>query len=225
MNTPLRMPIMLMLIMMSTASAQTCIAGCGNSEALDGTFVVVDLRRSSMVEGGPDDISAADWIGREVVFDNSLLWIDGKSCEDWSIEKVDRPIDELSDPNLSDLEITPVDSSSSSGDARRTVLWRALCGDELLGHVIEIDNRVLVINSPSGLTNAILERPLSQDEITALQLQLIDMKFYEGDANGTIDEATSRAISAYAEYRGAEYRFYRAAITENLLDGLGVLQD
>ena len=178
-----------------------------------------------MVEGGPGDTSAADWLGREVVFGQSLNWIDGTSCEDWRIDKVDRPIDELSDQNLSDLEITPVDSASSSDDARQSVLWQALCGDELLGHVIEIDKRVLVISSPSGLTNAILERPLSRDEITALQLQLIDMKFYEGDANGIIDEATSRAISAYAEYRGAEYRFYRAAITENLLDGLGVLQN
>ena len=77
MNKPLRVPTMLVLIMMSTASAQTCIAGCGNSEALEGTFVVVDLRRSSMVEGGPDDTTAADWLGREVVFDSSLTWIDG----------------------------------------------------------------------------------------------------------------------------------------------------
>ena len=58
-----------------------------------------------------------------------------------------------------------------------------------------------------------------------LQNQLIDMKFYEGAATGELDEATARAVSSYAEYRGAEYRFYRAAITENLLDGLGVLTE
>ncbi len=32
-------------------------------------------------------------------------------------------------------------------------------------------------------------------------------------------------MSSYAEYRGAKYRFKRTAISENLLDGLGVLEN
>ncbi len=215
----------LSLAAISTATAQNCIEPCGESESIEGSFFVVALRRSSTVSGGPDDSSAADWLGREIVFDHTLSWIDGQLCEDWRILKVDEPINYISDPNLSDLEIEPVDSASSNGDARRTVLWNVICENKSLGYVLEIDRRVLVINSNSGLTYAILEKPLNRDQVMTLQQQLADMKFYEGDINGELDDTTARAVSAYAEYRGAEFRFYRAAITENLLDGLGVLTD
>ena len=51
------------------------------------------------------------------------------------------------------------------------------------------------------------------------------MKFYEGKITGELDEATLGSVGFYAEYRGSAYRFFRTAITENLLDGLRVLDD
>lgn len=222
MNTHPLIIISLALAIISTASAQNCIEDCGNSASLQGTYVVVDLRRSSFVSGSTEDTSATDWLGRHVVFDDDLKWIDGQSCDAWSTVLEDEPIVDVSDPNLSDLAISPVVSPASNEDVSGRNSWQLMCNESNVGSVFQLDSRVLVINSASGLTYAILEKPLRQDQIRKLQKQLIDMKFYEGLVNGELDESTQRAVAAYAEYRGAHFRFHRTAITENLLDGLGI---
>ena len=215
--------ISLALAISSTASSQSCIAGCGNSERPQGSYVVVDLRRSSTVSGRVEDPTAANLLGQNVVFGDQLEWIDGQSCDAWDVVGVDEPAIDISDPILSDLTISPLDSPTSNGDARQNVSIQIMCDASEIGLVFMLDSRVLVISSSSGLTYAILEKPLRQDQVTKLQLQLIDMKFYEGEATGELDGPTQAAVSAYAEYRGAKYRFHRAAITENLLDGLGII--
>lgn len=188
-----------------------------------GTYHVVALRRASGVIGGPEDPTAEGWLGRGVLIGERLRWIDGEGCDEWQATALDMAPLEIDDPNLSDLAIGPVDSPTSTGDARLGLSWQLECEGEHVGAVYQLDERVLVFASPSGLTNAILERPLDSDQIEALQRQLKDMKFYAGEATGDLDEATQRAVSAYADYRGADYQFQRAAITANLLDGLGIL--
>ena len=75
--------------------------------------------------------------------------------------------------------------------------------------------------------NLILERPLPEVRIKAYQMQLKSMKFYEGDLTGKLDEETLRASRTWYEYRAelddTQPTPARPAITENLLDALGVL--
>lgn len=87
-----------------------------------------------------------------------------------------------------------------------------------------MDERVLIAPLDSGLAYLIFERPLSSAEIAKLQFQLKDMKFFSGSPTDSWGEDSLFGLSSYAEYRGSEYRFNRTAITENILDGLGVLE-
>ena len=88
-----------------------------------------------------------------------------------------------------------------------------------------VDDRVLVASKSPWRLNVVLEKPLREDQLRKLQVQLRDMKFYSGGITGAMDKPTRAAVSSYADYRGAKYRFANTAITENLLDGLKVLDE
>ena len=70
--------------------------------------------------------------------------------------------------------------------------------------MVMIDNRVIVIPSPTGGMNAILERPLNEGQISKLQSRLEALEFYIGGLTGEMDRATRKAVSRYADHRGAE---------------------
>lgn len=198
------------------------------NSALFGEYKVVALRKASSVESTPDaDADIVDWIGRTVSFGETLRWVDGSSCDIWSAREAQQfPLD-LEDPNLSDLAIEPL-SPPAYGVFTFAAAFDLYCdGDESrsIGSFIRIDDRVLVTQSASGSTNVILEKPLLPSQVSQLQTQLKDMKFYHGKITGELDEITLRGAGSYAEYRGSEFRFFRTAITENLLDGLGVLDE
>ena len=61
--------------------------------------------------------------------------------------------------------------------------------------------------SASGTAYRIFERALTPAQTRTFQAQLQDMKFLERDASEKWDDSARQAVSAYAEYRGAEYRF------------------
>jgi hypothetical protein len=194
-------------------------------DAPAGEYAVVALRRSSHVEGGPEPGAAGEWLGQRVSFGERLAWLDGVTCDGWTVRTMEDPPLRLDDPNLSDLAIAPVDAPTSAGDKRVNRALDILCDGRRVGSVIVVDRRVLVTHGPAGVVNAILERPLAEGQVRELQARLKDMKFYAGEATGELDAATLRSVSLYADDRGAEYAFHRPAITENLLDGLRVLPD
>jgi hypothetical protein len=197
-------------------------AGEGD-DPLRGEFVVVALRRASDVHGGPDPGRAAEWLGTTVSFDERLAWLGGVACERWTPRETTSPPVALADPNLSDLRIGPVGGPNSVGERRIDRAFDLFCGEKRVGSLLLVDRRVAVAPSANGLLNLILERPLTAEQIRRLQTQLKDMKFYSGEPTGRLDEATLRGVALYADYRGADYAFARPAITENLLDALGVV--
>lgn len=195
---------------------------------LFGDYRVVAIRSASGVESTADtDADLVEWIGNKVSFGDSLQWVDGSSCNNWFARKTEQFPLNLADPNLSDLAIEPLSPPAYHvfAFAEAFDLYCDDSGSRHIGSLIRIDGRVLVTQSASGSTNLILERPLSPEQVGRLQEQLKDMKFYDGEITGELDEATVISVGFYAEYRGSEYRFLRTAITENLLDGLGVLDD
>ena len=189
----------------------------------DGDFTIITARRAGDVAGGPIEPAAAGRIGKTVSFGQRLTWWDGTSCAKWSAAARDDRVLPLDDPNLSDTQVPPVDGPVSAGDRRLNAGWTIRCDGKPLGVLLQVDRRVLVIPSPSGITNLVLEKPLPPDEIRAFQKHLKGMKFYAGEPAAGWDDKSLGAVASYAEYRGAKARFARTAITENLLDGLQIL--
>lgn len=217
-------------LIMATHAPSTALADERDAvPAPSGEYKVVALRNASDVATTANPGAGRKWLDQRVSFgEGQLTWLGGKTCELWSVREADSPVLTLEDPNLSDLAIPPVDSITSSGDKRVNVPVDLVCqdnGEEMLGSFVIIDARVLVASAPPWSVNFILEHPLTEDQVKKFQAQLKDMKFYDGEITGKLDEATLRSVGFYAEYRGSKYRFFRTAITENLLDGLGVLKD
>ena len=217
-------------LILSTYAASTALADDQNIvSAPFGEYQVVALRNASDVATTADPGAGIEWLDQRVSFgEGQLTWLGGQTCELWSVREADVPVITLEDPNLSDLAITPADSITSSGDKRINMPVDLICqddGERILGSLVIIDARVLVTSTPPGTVNLILEQPLTEEQIRKFQAQLKDMKFYGGEITGELDEATLRSAGFYAEYRGSAYRFFRTAITENLLDGLKVLAD
>ena len=188
-----------------------------------GEFTVITMHRAGDVAGGPIEQDAAARIGQTVSFGGTLTWWDGRTCESWSAERMEQRVLPLDDPLLSDTQVPPLDGPVSAGDRRQNIGWSLTCDGVALGVLLQVDDRVLVTPTRSGVTNIILERPLTPDEILAFQKQLKDMKFFTGEPSAIWDEASLGGVASYAEYRGAKYRFARPAITGNLLDGLRIL--
>lgn len=195
----------------------------GSASALSGSYERVATRRASDVLGGPQDPSVDKLLVSDASFGKMLQWIDGTTCDNWSTEVLDIVPLSIEDPNLSDTQVPPNDPPVTVGDMRQNIGYRISCGEDVVGLLVKVDERVLVTASPSGLTNIILERALSDEEVLTFQQELKSMKFLGGEPGTAWTEESMGAASSYAEYRGAAYRFVRPAITENLLDGLGVL--
>ena len=217
-------------LIVATDAASTSLADDQNLVlAPSGEYQVVALRNTGDVATVANPGSGMEWIDQRVSFgEGRLIWLSGETCRLWSVREAKFSVITLEDPNLSDLVIPPLDSATSSDDKRINVPVDLLCQDEgerILGSFAIIDARVLVASVLNGTVNLILERPLTEQQVKKLQVQLKDMKFYEGKITGELDEATLGSVGFYAEYRGSAYRFFRTAITENLLDGLRVLDD
>ena len=228
--SPLK-PIQITLISPLFLTALLCYSASNAADvdevtAPDGEFVVTAIRRASMVESTQDtEPNIGDTLGASANFSEKLVWIDGTSCVSWSAKKMDNAHVDLHDPMLSDLAIEKLQPPAYEVFTFSESM-AIYCGDddlEPVANITRVDDRILLVASISGSFNVILEKPLTSDQVKKLQTQLTDMKYYDGDINGEIDAATRAAVSAYAEYRGAQYRFKDAVITENLLDGLDVL--
>lgn len=191
---------------------------------LSGQYELVDVRRASDVAGGPIEESTIRLIGSTASFGEKFDFPGLDGCTSWSVKAASEiPLDE-NDPVLSDTQIAPIDGDRSAGDKRINLGLKVFCDGEYKISLLKVDERILVVPTASGIAYLIFERSLSDEETKRLQSQLRDMKFYSGSASSSWDEDSFRALSFYAEYRGADYRFARTAISENLLDALGVIQ-
>ena len=191
---------------------------------LSGQYELVDVRRASDVAGGPIEESTIRLIGSTASFGEKFDFPGLDGCTSWSVKAASEiPLNE-NDPVLSDTQIAPIDGDRSAGDKRINLGLKVFCDGEYKISLLKVDERILVVPTASGIAYLIFERSLSDEETKRFQFQLRDMKFYSGSASSSWDEDSFRALSFYAEYRGADYRFARTAISENLLDALGVIQ-
>ena len=189
-----------------------------------GAYQVVATRSASDVASTEGTDANLAWMGQVIHFDKKLQWLDGEVCEMWTAQEVDNGGPNLSDPILSDLSLQPSDTTSVNLSINMPVDLICLAdGARTLARLTLVDSRTLVMASPSGARYFILERGLKLAEIEVMQQALADMDLYSGEVSGTLDKDTLAALSAYAERRGADYRFMRPAITETLLDGLGIV--
>lgn len=198
-----------------------------NLAGFAGEYVIVDARRASDVAAPLQPLSD-DPIGDSVTFHKDGIDIAGISCDVWRIERRNEAtLPFAQDPVLSDLILEPVDSDKSRGDQRENTAFDILCEQEVVGQIHKVDDRVLVMPWQNSSINLILERPLSEVQVKAYQAQLKSMKFYDGDVTGEMDAATLAASRAWYSYRADQSLPIplRPAITENLLDGLNVLND
>jgi hypothetical protein len=190
-----------------------------------GEYQLVDLRRASDVAGRASDETAIHSMGSTARFGKQMQWPNMDDCDAWSTKEATDSGVNTEDPILSDTQIPPLDGKPSSGDQRLNLGLDVYCNEKHVTRLLKVDDRILIAPTKSGSTYMILEKPLSGKEIRKLQHQLRDMKFHSGAVTDSWNEAALVAVSIYAEYRGAKYRFKRSAISENLLDGLGVLEN
>jgi hypothetical protein len=192
-----------------------------------GEYIIVDARRASDV-AAPAQLDYNAPIGASVRFTYQGIEMQGASCDEWTVTRSDDPVVFVdSDPNLTDLNLGPTDSPITSGDQREHQGYVAICEEEDVFRFHKVDDRVLVVPAANSSINLILERPLSELQVKAYQVQLKSMKFYDGALTGVLDAATLRASRRWYEDRARLDEETpipaRPAITENLLDALNVL--
>lgn len=192
-------------------------------DALTGQYVAVALRMASDVASEPLPLEYNDLIGQIVSFDAPMVWLDGENFDkSFEVDPI-VAIANLRDPNLSDVMISPPDIEGVENCWKIATTVIEFDGKGV-AMFLRIDRRVLLLTVANSAAYLILEKPLFPDEVERLQFALKDMKFYDGEITGIMDAATRAGVAGYADYRGAEYRFADAVITENLLTGLGVLR-
>ena len=208
------------MIVALLSAHQAAVSSAAEIVPPHGDFAVVDIRRAASVAGGPDDPALNTKIGDTVSFGEQLLWLGGATCDDWSVDLDEEITFILHESLLSDTQIPPVDGPSTRGDKRvNEGLW-LMCAGRPLGEIIRVDDRVVIAETASSMSYVILEQPLAPSDILAFQKQLAGMKFLDETPQDKWTMQSLQAVSSYAQYRGADYRFERAVISENLLDGL-----
>ncbi|SDB58443.1 hypothetical protein [Bauldia litoralis] len=190
-----------------------------------GDYFVVSVRRSTGVSGSKVDPALDAELGDHVSFGTSLVWWNGKRCATWTVDEDTEITSIVDDPILSDTQIAPIEGTSTTGDrVANEGLW-VICDGGPISEIVAVDDRVIIAETPSSMSYVILEKALHANDILSFQKRLADMKFLDADPDVEWSEETLAAVSSYAQYRGAEYRFERAAITGNLIDGLSLPVD
>jgi hypothetical protein len=198
-------------------------------DSLAGDYVIVDIRKNSLVAtpARMPPPGADSPIGKSVSFTSDGVILDGISCKKWGAAKIAAPVDFSSDRALTDLRLPPTDSPKSNGDRQIINFFKIDCEGEVFTTVFQADRRVLAMDWANSELYLILERPLRSSQIKTLQKALKSMKFYSGNVTGVFDAETARATRAWYRYRLSDKTAaipLRPAITENLLDALGVLK-
>lgn len=216
------------LVLLSTFAAVTALAQTDETTAnrvpattrfpLGGHYMFVGARASSLVSS-----TAREPVTDEspyLLFGSTMHWFDGTTCTHWTPTEVKGIPFDIGDPNLSDLILAPANGNANHQENR--LFWLS-CGDGMPREIVVVDARTVIVQNADGASYAIFARPFATEEIERLQKALKAEGLYSGDIYGVLDEPTRAALAAYAERRGAAFRFRNPAATMNLLDGLGVL--
>ena len=186
---------------------------------LDGSYEVVGFRAASNV-ATTRAMQEANWrqelIGVALDFGSFQAWFDGSICLAGRVAASDQASIWLEEPNLSDLQVAP-----GPEDHRTNIHAMVDCGARPASSIkplLIVDGRVLVTTSDDGATYFILEKPLSSEVALAFERELLDQGFNPGSVDGVVDEATRMAVAELAQSLGAEFRFQRGVITDNILD-------
>lgn len=219
----MKMTLLLIKVMFVLALSQTNL----KAQTLLGQFDIVTTRQASDVSSTlPPFGEQNSPIGHTITFTPDGLEMTGMGCDQWQIIESDNAFINLHDPMLADLNIEPTDSQLSSGDQRILKNYAYLCEGEPFLQVFQLDERVVVIPWENSSQYLIAEIPLTELQLKQFQKQLKSMKFYSSEINGQLDDATVKSIRSWVRYRSInndDFTFQRPAITENLLDTLGVI--
>ncbi len=211
-------------------AADQCTADQSGFSDLAGRYEVIGVRMASRVASiAPPEVSAeGSPIGQSVVFGGSGVQIEGMGCDCWRAETVTVPLDMPTDPMLRDLLLPALDGDASNGDARLNRAYSLSCEGEHFALAYQTGPRAMALTWDNSSAYLVLEQALTTVQIKAFQRELKSMKFHDGEITGILDEATLNGARAYYGYRLADDEAAipgRIAITANLLDGLGVLED
>lgn len=196
-------------------------AGASASPDPSGRYDVVAVRASTEVAGTLEamrDPALNALVGRRMTFGRRIAWYDGRPCASGRTRPSEEGWPHLTEPNLSDLQVTP------GGTDRR--LNRAMvidCGGRAHGEItpfLMVDERVLVMPSRNGVAYIVLERPLNRARAMAVERGLARAGLDTGRVDGRIDARTRRAAALFAQAHGADYAFQHGVFTENLVAAL-----
>lgn len=221
------------LLALGVLSLVLCSQNAGAAEAtgkkvtLEGTYKVVAIRNASDVAAPAAPLTATDSpVGKDIKITADSLEMGSRKCAYREGMRTLVSVINRKDPILADIDVPPADSPLSRGDQRIMTAFHYKCSGKGFVHVYKVDDRVIVIPWDNSARYLIAEKPLSSQQIIRLQKALKDVKFLEAEPSGKLDAETLRALSNWSHYRLGKpdaYKFGRVAITENLLDTMGVL--
>ena len=178
-----------------------------------GHYVVTSARMSSHV-AQPLDPDAEDPTGFELVITDAGLEIPGEDCADWSLTPTEVFLHPRFDPNLADVFLEPLGYPT----------YTVRCGEAHHTLLTYVDARVLVMTIDNDAAMAVIEKPLTDDEIGAVQAALVARGFLDA-ATGEMDDATHAAMRLHfrAEFDDGEMAIpLRPAYTAAFLRTLGI---
>lgn len=189
---------------------------------LTGQYEIVGVRAVTLTATTIDQaMTGDDPRGQMLTIDGTGVHFDGLTCENQSIHQGGSADLFDEDPMLSDLRLVALDGAPASGGA----LYSIKCDEEPFLEIYRADPRVLAIPWSNSANYLIAEKTLSPEAIRQMQIELKDMKFFNGDPSETWDEESLYGLRAYYSYRDQseeEFIFNRPAITESLLEGLSL---
>ena len=186
---------------------------------LSGEYMLVAKRRAFGVAAPLSPEPPSDAPQDSVSFGLDLRWLGGRECGEWLPVRFNGIPFDMGDPNLSDVIVGPL---GDRPDRRSNLLFQIICDGEMIASLVVVDITVAIVWNPNGADYAVLALRPSEDLVGRIQDRLKEERFYDGDRTGVLDEKTRAAAAAYAEHRGAAYRFANPVMSLNLIEGLDV---
>lgn len=186
-------PLALSLWAVPAFAALMVAAPAQAADTPSGTYVVVDHRIASGVAATTaslDPVARERELGQTVDYGSTLLWYDGRFCDDWQAAAGPGPDIVGEDPHLADIQLAGAQSPGN-------VPLSLTCDGAPFATVVAVDARVQIAFIPNGTMYVVLERIPSADEATQVQQALHDLGHYAGPINGALDGQTRAALAAF----------------------------
>ena len=158
-----------------------------------GTYIVVDHRIASGVAATTASLDPAARereLGQAVDYGDTLVWYDGRFCDDWQAVAGPDPDPVAADPHLADLEL------AGAGEPGNRPLSLS-CAGAPFAAAVAVDDRVQIAFVPNGTMYVVLERAPTADEARQVQQALHDLGHYAGPVDGRFDDRTRAALAAF----------------------------